>query len=329
MKVVGLDIGYSNCKVIAGDSVSGKPKLKLAMPAGAGPAHLMPQRVVDARDANQFSGVPVLVDGQDWVAGVEHGRLQGYERALDRSYTDSDQYRASFYAALSLVESPVIDHLVTGLPVSLYSEVDVRTKLARAMTGQHEIWHGKTVTVERVSVIQQPLGAYIDLVSEYEDVDLLDRGRILIIDPGFFSLDWVVIEGGELRTSVSNTSFNAVSRVLELVNDRIYKAHGARVGVSTLEQAFRCGHSTIYGGGEKIDVRPYVTAAAAEVISGALKTMQGSLRLEERDVDLIAVAGGGAQIVEPAVREVFSKSKITVSKDPVLANARGFWLYGT
>lgn len=328
MVVVGLDIGYSNCKVIAGDSVAGQPKLKLAMPAGAGPARLMPQRVADANDAAPAAGVRVLVNGKDWVAGVEHGRLQGYERALDRSYTESDQYRASFLAALSLVESPVIGHLVTGLPVSLYSDTELRTKLARSMQGRHEVWHGKTVNVEAVSVIQQPLGAYMDLLSDYDDIELLDRGRVLIIDPGFFSLDWVVVEGGELRNAISNTSLNAVSRVLELANERIYEERRVRVGVAMLEQAFRCGHTTVFGGGEKIDLRPYVAAAADEVISGALKKMQSSLRLEERDIDLVSVAGGGAKIIEPAVREVFGKSKIRISKDPVLANARGFWLYG-
>ncbi len=327
MMVIGIDVGYSNLKVVAGEATAGQPQKKFLMPAGAGPAQKMPRPVADANTSAK-AGVSVLIDDTEWVAGVEPGRLQGQERTLDRNYTKSKQYRALFLGALASLETNHIGHLVTGLPVSLHNDHELRDHLVHSLQGRHEVIKGRVITVDNVSVIPQPLGAFMDLMSDFADIDLIDKGRVLILDPGFFSLDWVVVEAGEIRNAFSNSSYSAISRVLEVVHDRIQVDHNARVGVSKLECALRHGEREIYARGNKINFDRYLGEAANEVLTGALQAVQRSMRTEDRDVDLVMIAGGGAHIIEPAVREAFPGVRIVIPSDPVLSNARGFWFYG-
>lgn len=55
------------------------------------------------------------------------------------------------------------------------------------------------MTVKSVVVVPQPAGAYMDIVSSTKDEGLLEvlrEGKTVVIDPGFFSVDWVALEEG-------------------------------------------------------------------------------------------------------------------------------------
>lgn len=51
------------------------------------------------------------------MAAVEPERLSDGAPIMHSDYPWSDEYRALYYAALDMISAPVIDHLVTGLPV--------------------------------------------------------------------------------------------------------------------------------------------------------------------------------------------------------------------
>lgn len=121
--VLGLDIGYSNLKMVMGHK--GGEVRTVIMPVGAGPLELMPQQLTGGAGAS----IQVVIDGEKWVAGVEPDRLQGWERELHGDYPSTNPYRALFYAALLMSEQKEIDVLVTGLPVSQYMEVERREAL--------------------------------------------------------------------------------------------------------------------------------------------------------------------------------------------------------
>ncbi|MFZ5883518.1 MAG: plasmid stability protein StbA, partial [Chloroflexota bacterium] len=317
--------GYSNLKIAYGPSISGKPKGLVIKPSGAGPASSMPTSL---RHEDTSDEVRVLLDGDDWVAGVEHGRLQAFDRELHREYASSRQYKALFHASLLFAESDRIDHLVTGLPVVHFQDAGMRERLEKSLTGIHEPAKGKKVRVENVRVLPQPAGAYMDLVSTSEDLDLLEEGRIVIIDPGFFSVDWVTIEGGEIRSASSGSSLKAMSVLLEAVDERIEKELGDRVGVQRLERAMRNRETSVLHFGSRLDISPFINAAVREVAPSALTAMRQAMRAEERNVDAVLLSGGGAKAYEAAAADIFEKSRILVPRDPVLANARGFWNYG-
>ena len=97
--------------------------------------------------------------------------------------------------------------------------------------------------------------------------------------------------------------------------------------IERLETALRHGAKSIYVGGEPIDYRPFLGAAADIVAPNVLEEVTSSMRSKTNDVDFVILAGGGASLYEKAVKERFPRSKIITSEDSVMANARGFYYF--
>jgi plasmid segregation protein ParM len=319
MSAVGLDIGYSNLCVVHGSE--GKPATKI-LPAGAGPVTMLPENIGGGRID---SGVLITVDGEEWAGGVEPDSLQGWSRELHEDYPSTRTYRALFLAALSVCGLSRVSHLVTGLPTSHYLDEKRRKALTDRLTGAHEIAPGKRVTVDKVTVIAQPAGAYMDFVSQTKDLDIIQEGRVLIIDPGFYSVDWVTVDQGKLRPGSSGSSFSAMSVLLEEVSRLIKDDKGANIEPDRIELALRNGRQTMYVSSERTDLTPYIRQAQETVTRHVMTDLKRSSRLATNAVDLILMAGGGASIYAPAAKEAFPNAQLVELKDPVMANARGFW----
>lgn len=327
MYVVGLDIGYSNVKIVMGDSRAESPSGSTVMPSGAGPLAHMPQRLGNSEDPID-DVIRVKVDGEDWVAGVEPGRLQSIDRELHKDYSKTNAYLALFHAALVHTGKSVIDHLVTGLPVYQHQHKEIRDQLSKTLIGTHNPVGDRIVKVLNVSVLPQPTGAYLDLVNTYGDVEVLEEGRVLIIDPGFFSVDWVTLEAGEIRNNSSGSSLKAVSILMERLDQLIAQDHQARVGVDRLEKAIRHGESKVLLFGRRIELQPYLIKAAQQVATEALTSLRQAIRTDDRNIDVVMIAGGGAAAYRDAVSDIFPRSQVIVPPEPVLSNARGFWSFG-
>src|SRR5690606_22218404 len=121
-----------------------------------------------------------------------------------------DQYKALFYAALSEVGAPQIDSLVTGLPVDHFRDTRVRDSLLKLMQGRHYIRKDVVVDVKKVQIIPQPAGAFgaysLDAMQGGAEVALDSYIAVLVVDPGHFSLEWVIYNGGFKLGSSGSTS---------------------------------------------------------------------------------------------------------------------------
>lgn len=323
MFVLGLDIGYSNLKLAFGQS--GCEPRTILLPAGAGPADRMPERIGGGNDETCLY---VSVDNELWAAGVPAGRLQGWERELHPEYPTTKTYKALFHAALLMAETDSIDVVVTGLPVSQYHEPQRRSDLVKRLKGIHQVTAKRTITVKDVKVLPQPAGAYMDLVQKGEDLGVLEEGRVVVIDPGFFSVDWVALEAGEIRYSSSGTSLQAMSVLLETIDKLLSEDYGAKAGMDRLEKAMRTGDLNVLLFGEKVDITTYLNQATQKIAPVALTAMRQSMRDETINADLVLIAGGGAMTYKEASKEIFSRSKILVPEHSALSNVRGFWFYG-
>lgn len=321
MNILGIDIGYSNLKLAFGPKGE-TPKTHLR-PAGAAPTDRFGSRF-DGKKQEDF--LHVLVDGQEFVAGVSPDRAELWSRSLHADYTASASYEALFHAGLLLSEMERIDTIVTGLPVSQYLDEARRNAVVEQMQGSHQITPKRTVSVERVKVIPQPIGGLLDYIAQ-EDADI-DDARVLVIDPGFFSVDWVVIAHKDLHRQSSGTSLNASSVVLEEVSRLIAKDHGSAVNTETLENAIRSGKATVLVLGQRVEVAPYIEQAAKTVGPVVVESIQKSLRTESNMPDLVVLVGGGAGFFRESVQNAFPRLSVVTPKKPVFANARGFWLMG-
>ena len=193
MTVIGLDVGYSNLKIAVGEAV-GSPHL-IVRPAGAAPMDRLGEQIGAAR---LQEAVVVEVDGQRWAAAIEPARFEGWQRSLHEDYAASPAYQALVKAALVLANRPVVDQLVTGLPVAQARDPRRREALRRSLVGLHVSERG-TIEVGEVRIVPQPVGAFVDLLWSDLDAETLARieeGTVLVLDAGYYSFDWAVIVAG-------------------------------------------------------------------------------------------------------------------------------------
>ncbi|OAI16270.1 hypothetical protein A1507_11985 [Methylomonas koyamae] len=320
MFVLGLDIGYSNVKLAYGDQLA-PPTTKL-FPAGAAPVEHLPQAIDRASDA-----LRVTLDGVAWGAGISVSKLSNWNRALHQDYAHTDSYKALFHAALLSSERSVIDVLVTGLPVSQWQDRSVRQALANQLKGVHQVTPKRQVAVEQVHVVPQPTGAFVEQLFTTGD-NRLNDGRVLVIDPGFFSMDWVLLNEGEIVSTSSGTSLEAMSILLDKTSQLICDDHGGNLPTEKIEDALRSGSNTVLLLGQEIILQDYLTAAARSTSAIALEAMKQSLRREKGSIDIVLLAGGGASLYQNSTKEIFPLNPIFIPSQPTLANALGFFYFG-
>jgi plasmid segregation protein ParM len=325
MTVIGLDVGYSNLKIAVG--AAGESPRLIVRPAGAAPLDRLGERVGSGR---RQDAIVVDIDGQPWAAAIEPMRLEGWQRSLHADYATTPAYRALVKAALVLANCPLVDRLVTGLPVAQAQDPRRREALRCALLGRHVTERG-AVEVNEVRIVPQPVGAFVDLLWADPGADTLARieeGTVLVLDAGFYSVDWAVIVAGELRRGASGTSLEAMSVLLERAAGRIAAQHGGRAQPLALEAALRQDREHLLVLGKRVALPPVLEGAAQEVAGVALESLRQALRREAANVDLVLMAGGGGALFGRAVAALFPGAEVRLARDPVGANARGFFHYG-
>ena len=321
MNILGIDIGYSNLKLAYG--IKGATPTTLLRPAGAAPTDRFSSRF-DGKAQDDF--LHVQVNGEAFIAGVAPDRAELWSRSLHADYASSASYQALFHAGLLLSEMDHIDILITGLPVTQYLDEGRRNVIAEKMKGSHQVTPKRSVTVEAVKVIPQPVGGFLDFIAG-GNADVEDA-RVLVIDPGFFSVDWVVIAESDLHRQSSGTSLEASSVVLEEASRLIAKDYGSNVSTEKLENAIRSGKSDVLVLGQRVELSPYLDQASRKVAPVVVESIQKSLRKESESVDRVLLVGGGATFFQDALGAAFPQLAVATTKDPVFSNARGFWFMG-
>jgi plasmid segregation protein ParM len=327
MEILGLDIGYSNLKLACGTASERPHPTLTVLPAGAAPANRLSEPISQ-------SGPPlrVRVDEEEFVVGVPQSQLQDWNRVLHKDYPTTPSYRALFHAALVMTRQRVIDLVVTGLPVSQYQDKTKRIALIKQLEGKHRVTQDDAwVEVKKAVVVPQPFGGFMDVSARGYggSIDMLTQSRVLVVDPGFFSLDWMLVVEGELRLLSSGTSQQAGSVILEEADKRIANTFGAGLGRERLEDAIRTGKNKVVLYGEWVELHDYLQSAIAARAPVAMAALQESLRNDSiQDIDILILVGGGALFFKEAACRLFPRSRLIMATDPWMANARGFFYQG-
>lgn len=322
---LGLDIGYSAIKLAVTNEDGAMETMHL--PAGVGRPHQLPDRTLTG-GAAASDAIHVTLDGEPWVAAIEAARLTGYVRALHSDYTTTPEYRALVYAALAATGADTIHTLTTGLPVSQFQDKANRERLARLLEGAHQVTAQQRVTVEKVIIVPQPAGGFMD--AEAMDPTLAE-GRVLVLDPGYYSMDWIVLMNSQIQWAYSGTSQRATSAILEAAAGDIAAEYGRAPTADELEAALRNGQDTIKIFRKAVPYRTFVDAAARTILHALQHEIMAPMRHMaggSNAVDAVVLVGGAAAIYEPVVRSVFPHAELVLPENPVLANARGFFHLG-
>lgn len=323
MFTLGMDIGYSNLKLAWGDS-NAKAPTTAVYPAGAAPVDCILASITSSEE----SGFKVVVSGEEYLAGVEQSIIDGWERILSTEYPFTDDYTALFYASLIATGRETIDTLVTGLPVEQCADKPYKARLEDKLKGRHEVRPGQFVIVKNVLVIPQPVGAYVDYLMSCDDPVIVRASRVLVIDPGFFSVDFCAIDKGNFDKASSDSSQEAMSVLLEEAGKLITEDHGRPFDLASLEDAVR-GDMQVPVFGKMVNLAPYLTLAATNVAESVMRKIRQNLRRSKvQGADFTLLAGGGADLYKRSASTIMEGSQVVTAYDPVITNARGFFEYG-
>jgi plasmid segregation protein ParM len=314
-----MDIGFGNVKLLIGYGEEGEPYF-LSFPS------------VAPKSARNGSGegfganretIVVTIDGLDYEVGPDAMDLANSVdgRILHDQYVTSDQYKALYLGALYYLDTPEVDYLQLGLPFNMMKYAD---QVREQSKGEFEV-NGKKITVKEVGVIEQPLGGYEYYRATAEDAEDLDEETVLIIDPGYFTFDWVVVKNGKLVEPRSGAVAGGVSRVLSMLAEAVGQEllNGDEyTNLEKIDQALRKDTKTLKIYGKKHDLGPLLSKAVP-AIDGPINQMIGRVG-EMKDIDRVVLLSGGAKIFYKRLSRLIEQFEIELPKAAIYANVWGY-----
>jgi len=322
--VFAIDIGYSNLKVAFGDSAI--PRV-LVLPAGAGLAENFSEQVSSTAVNNSEGGEFITVDGKNFIAGIDQNHIR-VKRHRNPNYTMTKEWMALYFTGLIKTEATEIGLAITGLPAEQSRDVKLCERVAARMRGKHQVKPDRVVTVHDAVVVAQPVGAYVDagFQAASESIRQIIRdGRVLSLDIGYYSVDWGLFDGSRSIKAVSGSNNSAMSAVIETVIRKIEQQHDDKITPERVEQSLRSARHTILFHGHELDLTPYLQEALVAVNEDTATDLLNAKNLDREQIDLVVLAGGGAEHYRSAAERAFPGSPIVISPRPVAANVRGYW----
>ncbi|MHB1955448.1 MAG: PRTRC system protein D [Sulfobacillus sp.] len=322
MKVIrAIDVGYSQTKfTVSGSDHNIQCRMFPSLAPLANPLALS-SGIGQTRDT-----VCVDVEGVAYEVGPDCrlGLKARHTRILNDHYLRTPEYLALVRGALLSMNVPALDLLIVGLPVQLIASH--ARELAQRLHGVHPVSHGRTVEVRHVLTLAQPVGGLFQFAMGSGAYKMGGDQVTLIVDPGYYTFDWLSAVGVKIMSSRSGSVPGGVHALV----DEISRAVGETLGtnyhnVDAIDRAITRNQSLRVGARE-INISAYWPKAQVR-IEEAVNAMANSIG-DGLDVTTIVVVGGGAKLYEPAIRARFPLSNVVVALDPIFANVRGFQLAG-
>jgi plasmid segregation protein ParM len=286
--------------------------------------------------------IRVVVNGKAYSVGkdVKSKRTKGRVRGTD--YSETDEYLALTYGAFAYmlkkmgVHEARIDVLVVGLPISTLAKY--KDTLAKKMVGEHIINDEMRVVVGECIVRSQPRGGYdfIRATTGQEDEQLkrdMDSGAVLVVDPGYYTLDWLYAEEGKGDAQFSGAiNDGGMSMILDRVAAELARDFGAD------EQAFlfekdkidhflQTGEPFFYDGRYQDDVERYRNIARAQA-GEYIQLMLERIKEKKGFIRKVIEVGGSNHIYGKLLKDVFGENRVFTSKDSVFTNVKGYQVAG-
>lgn len=321
--ILAVDIGYSSLKISYGPRGASPDQIStLILPSIAAPSARV-AKTIGAHN-NQSDDIKIWYDGTEYSACIRPEYTRSV-RAVHEDYPLEDTYQVLYRAALLLTGEKEIECVVTGLPVSQAQDQTRVSRLRALMMGQIEVAKGYTVTVKDVNVIPQPVGAYMEMIKEWEGPKTLLHGNIVVIDPGYFSVDWLSIKHNRVQWDASGTNLAAMSQILTEAAGILATRNGGWVDPESLESALRDGKDHIVAMGQPMQIEPVLNEAGKYHAREAVRALRTALRQERAEPGIVILAGGGANTYKKYVADAFPGWTIWTGKKPAVSNVRGFW----
>lgn len=314
---LGIDIGYGHTKWV---SMTDEGEIRRGSFMSVAPLTTR-ERSADLTGMSSLKTVTVAVDGNNYAVGQD-ARLEAdsnYSRSRLANYSQTPGYCALTLGAMSISGLREIDQLVIGLPLSTAGTYGAA--LAQKYRGEHLIGstHAKRkieVNVKNVIVNSQPAGAMVYAVSLNPELRMSTN---LVVDIGYFTMDFLVCEGmkpsyarsGAVQGGMSSYYDHLEALVIEsLVAAGLPSVNG--VDHYRLEQTISDpvkGNEgvlvySLQVGNTALDVTDCVQRAQSKLVEyiDRMTTTVGGKAFGS--IKNVILAGGGAQLLKPVVEKM-------------------------
>lgn len=347
--VRAIDVGFGLVKLSV-RAADGEGVKFMSFPSMAIPADASAVRALGTRRRDTFD---VPVNGAKYEVGRDVMLAQS-GGSFGRDVTD-EFYRGAIYEALTKgalrymhdAGDTHIDTLVLGLPVNQFNDAKRRDYLRSHYEGGIDLGDDKRVTVGKVMVQAQPVGGYATLGDHLEALnqvitstggaldalpnpDALDDLAVLMVDPGEHTLDWILIQQGQINPRASGAASDAGRhRVVRAVQESLAAELGRPLGPAVMPRindALR-QKKPVKLAGSNHDLNRYEPEIMS-VIEDSINRMVDGLRDAHEIIDLIIVVGGHPDRYRDVLAKRFPSIPVFVMPDSMSANVRGFQMIG-
>jgi plasmid segregation protein ParM len=336
--LLAVDVGFGNTKAVWGcqaESDDQQAWREICFRSAApkiGTKEDIPQ--------NKLNRLPINVGGQQyWVGpeaystGVESGVIEQSVKNIQ-----TPEYQALIAGAWGYMLRDLrtnmqsIDTLVLGLPISAFkAKRDELVRLGgRVMTvpiDEHIVNRSEKTEVQVMAkkciVLPQPYGGFV--CASAKNLKLASDGSTtLVLDPGYSTLDWFLVENGSPRIEQCDSFEGGMSTLLSELAAKISTDVGCgSPSFGLLEKALL--RNEIVLSQRKISMVDYqqtLRKSADVIIAEFLRRFDP----EKFGVTDIVLTGGSASYFEKSIAAALPAYPIHTSPNSVMANARGFFL---
>jgi len=314
----GIDIGYNATKAVT-------DKRRTTFPSVVG----SPDRASFTLNGGNEAAIVLLSPSHVLIGEEAVQQSRFLNRREDRRWIDSGEWLALFLAALTELTSgsPVDVEIVTGLPVSFYSD---KEQVQQRLLGEHRVQRegrrGQLLRVVNARVIPQPFGSLLaEVLDERGQIQQRDlaQAAVGLIDIGGKTCNLLSVsrlsEIGRETTSVNIGGWNLVRAVRQWLAQHYPGLDDLRD--HQLAAAIQARSLHYYG--EPVKDFPAVANDLAADLARQILSEASHLWNGGATLDAILITGGGALLLGEHIRRHWGHARLV--SEPVYGNAVGYW----
>jgi len=304
MASIGLDIGYGNVKIVSESHRHIYPSL--VAPYDDSFHDIMPM---------QNNPAVVLYKGAKYVVGHDAARIHSATPpSLFRDWIVTDTYKILLLSAFRRLGTDSVS-MVTGLPISYYKKD--KSRLAVVI---EDVARQERIRIERLKVYPQPLLAYFDYIldgSGREAEGTATDEDVLVLDIGYFTMDWIVIRGSFIDPSLTGSEEMGFSKIVQMVQKAVFEKYDVKLDSAQVQHVIRRGRLTVKG--IQHDLKNDIDRVREIVIRSIVNIVRSSVPI---DTLKVLLAGGGAEFFRGYAGRLINGR---ILDNPAMAIASGAW----